>query len=52
MFKGKVRKVTIPLLAAYTVLMLYFLFFGFDRTSRINNPKYIKNRRRHRDRAK
>ncbi|MFD3274038.1 VanZ family protein [Paenibacillus dendritiformis] len=43
MFKGKVRKVTITLLAAYTVVILYFLFFAFDRTSRIHNQEYWYN---------
>lgn len=43
MFKGKVRKVTIALLVAYTILMLYFLFFGFDRMSHISNQEYWYN---------
>lgn len=43
MFKGKARSITISLLAAYTALMLYFLYFGFDRTSHIDNAGYMFN---------
>lgn len=33
MYQGKLRKITIILLALYTVLTLYFLYIGFNRTS-------------------
>ncbi|MFF2889288.1 VanZ family protein [Paenibacillus sp. NPDC057967] len=33
MYQGKLRKITIILLALYTVLTLYFLYIGFNRAS-------------------
>ncbi|REK71954.1 VanZ family protein [Paenibacillus paeoniae] len=33
MYQGKLRKITLILLALYTVLTLYFLYVGFDRAS-------------------
>lgn len=38
MYQGKLRKITIILLALYTVLTLYFLYIGFNRASIIQDP--------------
>lgn len=33
MYQGKLRKITVVMLVLYTILTLYFLFLGFDRSS-------------------
>lgn len=43
MLKGRARTVTIILLTAYTVLMLYFLYIGFNRASDIHDGGYRYN---------
>ncbi|SEG75098.1 VanZ family protein [Paenibacillus sp. UNC499MF] len=37
MYQGKLRKMTLFLLVSYTALTLYFLYIGFDRSSRLAN---------------
>ncbi|MFD1954575.1 VanZ family protein [Paenibacillus thailandensis] len=39
MFTGKGRTFTITVLAAYTVLLLYYFYFGFNRISHANNQE-------------
>lgn len=36
MYQGKLRKMTLFLLVSYTALILYFLYVGFNRSSRLS----------------
>ncbi|WP_084146648.1 VanZ family protein [Paenibacillus wynnii] len=43
MYQGKLRKITIILLAVYSVLILYFLYIGFNRAASIQDPSLRYN---------
>jgi len=43
MYQGKLRKITIILLAAYTLLTIYFLYIGFGRAAFIQSSTFRYN---------